>query len=119
MKLPMMFLPLMLVGCIHTPTMSSNLGLAPGAAAPTWTPAQISACESTRSWHNIWTLGALFLSGAAGVQGATEAGVTGNKDAEIGLGIGSASAAALALVATAAAGMEADNYSMANCSAVL
>lgn len=103
------------LSCIRYPTAQPEL-TAMGTPPPS--PAQVSACETTRSWHNIWTMTGTVFGGAAGASGTVNA-LTQDKNAQLGLSIGVATSGIVAAVAAAAAGFEADNYSTQNCSVVL
>jgi hypothetical protein len=105
---------LVLVGCIHEPT--AVVGLAPGTPAPN--PRQISSCENTRNWHNIWTIAATIFGGGAGAQGAVDA-ADSDKKVQTAMGIGAAATGILAAVSTLAAGMDADAFSTDNCETIL
>lgn len=102
------------VSCIGRP--EPRMGLATAPSPPTAT--QVSNCESTRTWHNIWTMTGTVFGGLAGASGAADS-VTQDKNAQLGIGIGVATSGVIAAVAAAAAGIEADNYSTENCTVVL
>ncbi len=105
---------LVLLGCIHEP--EHRAGAIPGVPVPS--PAQVSSCESTRSWHNFWVMSGAFFGAAVGAEGSADA-VTTNKTAQAGIGIGTATSGVLAAVSAAAAGIEADTYASSNCQAIL
>lgn len=105
---------LALVGCIHAP--QAGLGVTPGVPPPS--PAQVSQCESLRTWHNVWTILGTISGAGAGAQGSIDAVVT-DKNAQIGVGIGAASFGVLAGISAVAAGIDSDNYALHNCNDVL
>lgn len=115
MKKLALCLVLALTGCIRAPA-AGGLGVAPGTPAPS--PQQVSSCETTRTWHNIWTISASLFGAAAGAQGGADA-ISTNHDVQVGIGIGVAASGLLAAVSATAAGMEADTYSTNNCQTVL
>jgi hypothetical protein len=114
-------LPLVCIGCIREPTSNLMGAPAPGTPPPPAPPAsEVQACESTRTWHNVWVLSGTVLGGIGGA-GGTVTAVDSNDshNVQVGLGIGIAAAAVLGGLATAAAGITADNYSTDNCPSIL
>ena len=106
---------LALVGCIHAPA-AGSIGVTPGTPGPS--QAQISSCETTRTWQNVWTITATVFGGAAGAQGGADAVVT-DKTAQTGIAIGVAASGVIAAVAAAAGGIESSTYATDNCQTVL
>jgi hypothetical protein len=81
-------------------------------------PIQISSCEKTRDWHNVWVvMGAIFgaLSGVGGL-GTT---LATDSNVKLGIGIGSGASGAIGTLATALAGVEAAKFSTDNCQVIL
>jgi hypothetical protein len=115
MKLPLILaLSLGATGCItiHPPKYGAS------SSTPAPSQVQISSCESTRNWHNAWTMmGAVFGAGA-GASGTADA-ITTDHTAQVGIGIGVAASGLLAAISTTAAGITADTYATDNCAAIL
>jgi hypothetical protein len=105
---------LALVGCIHEP--SGSVAVVPGTPGPT--PQQVSSCQTTRTWHNIWTITATLFGGAAGAQATVDAAVS-DKTVQTATAIGGAASGVLAAVSAAAGGIEAETYATDNCQVVL
>jgi hypothetical protein len=103
------------VGCIRAPA-AGGLGIAPGTPAPT--PQQVSSCETTRTWQNIWTVAASVFSAAAGAQGGADTAFT-DKTAQTGIAIGAAASGVIAAVAATAGGIESNTYATDNCQVIL
>ncbi len=114
MKISFMLMFGLLPGCIGMP--QPKMGAGPGAVPPT--PQQVSNCQTTRTWHNAWTLLGTVFGGVGGASGTAET-LTQDKTAQTGIAIGIAGAGLVAAVSAAAAGIESEAYATQNCNAVL
>jgi len=105
-------------GCIQVHPLPPNPmeGITPPRATPN--PAQVQSCESTRTAHNTWMLLGVIFGGLAGSGGAVDAATT-NHSAQVGVGIGVAASGILAATATTITSIEAETYSVNDCSVIL
>jgi hypothetical protein len=113
MKLPVLTVFVVLVGCIHAPTQRPGVL----AAAPA-DPMLVATCRSERNWHNAWTILGGAAGGAAGVAGAAESVPTTNAG-KLAVGLVSLGVGVASIVFGAASGITAADYSDNKCDSVL
>lgn len=110
----LLVLAVLLPGCIRAPTAHPHLGIA--TAPPP--PALVPACQTLRTWQNVWVVSGTILSALGGSAGGAEA-LSTDKGYQTGVAIGALAAGVLAAVATTAAGIDASSYALDDCQVVL
>ena len=109
-------LPLALVGCLHAPVGKPHMM---GAEVTPPNPAVVSACESTRTWHNTWSMIGTIFGGLAGAGGTVDGLAQNNAGVQTGAAIGAAGSGIIAAISATASSIEADTYATNNCAAIL
>jgi hypothetical protein len=102
-------------GLGHPHAQDRIVGAAPG---PVYTPAQIAACEKTRTAHNAWVVVAGIGGGSGGLTGGATS-LSSDPNVKLGVGIGAVSLGALSLVGLLGSLISGNTFADHNCNTVL
>ena len=91
-------------------------GRSVGAAR--YTPDQVAACKSTRSWHEGWIITQGVSGAGAGVAGSATA-IPPDPSVKLGVGLGAVGLGALSLVALIAGSLTGNTYADGHCNEAL